>query len=71
MFISGAWRFLGPMVRIPPFKGGGPCSIHGGCKKPSHFHHLLQFFAFFRFFPGPRDRVIPERGLGRKGKKEE
>ena len=24
-------RFRGPMVRIPPFQGGGSCSIHGGC----------------------------------------
>ena len=23
--------FRGPMVRIPPFQGGGSCSIHGGC----------------------------------------
>lgn len=34
--------FHGPMVRIPPFQGGGPCSIHGGC---------TIFLAFPAFFP--------------------
>ena len=35
--------FLGPMVRIPPFQGGGSCSIHGGCI--STFCDLFSLFA--------------------------
>ncbi len=50
-------RFLGPMVQdstlpIPGnysrIIGGGPCSIHGGCRKP--FIHLIFFIFYFLFF---------------------
>ena len=30
--------FRGPMVRIPPFQGGGSCSIHGGCSTAMSKH---------------------------------
>lgn len=29
------------MVRIPPFQGGGPCSIHGGCTQSLHTSSLF------------------------------
>ena len=35
--------FCGPMVRIPPFQGGGSCSIHGSC-----ILFCIFFFVFFR-----------------------
>ena len=39
--------FLGPMVRIPPFQGGGRCSIHRGC---ICFTQKLSYIKQFLFF---------------------
>lgn len=69
--------FCGPMVRIPPFQGGGSCSIHGSCKTlfgfvliparllfcPSLFISSLSYFVFTPVFYATSTRKFAAAAL--------
>lgn len=56
--------FCGPMVRIPPFQGGGSCSIHGSC-----MGKIFSFFWVFCLHLKRGDTFLPNicRKRGKRG----